>query len=293
MRNRIVKLILVLMVALIVFSGCAKEAENENQNQEEKVINIGKVPYPHEWISVHIIKNVAEQMGYQVDLIEGEVGFMFLGLAQGDIDIYPDIWMPTLHKTYMDKYKDKIELINVLTQRIELGWAIPEYVNINSIADLKGKGGEFDNRIVGIEPSSGLMLNSEEIMKVYNLEDEYTLMEGSTPAMLAAVEKATANKEPIAFLAWRPHTMFTQYDIKLLEDPKGVLVFDDINIGVNNGLKDKAPDLYNFLQRFSLSVAEFETILIEMEESDKNIEVLVEEWMKENRDRVDKMMGKD
>lgn len=275
-----------LAAALTLFAaGCSGAGTGEN------TISIGKAPYPHEWIPAHIIRNIAEELDYQTEMVDGDIGFMFLGLSQGDIDIYPDVWLPTLHKTYVDKYEDDIELTGTIFEDADIGLAVPSYMDINSIADLKGRGEEFNNRIVGIEPSAGIMLTAADVMETYGLEDEYELLESSTPAMLGEVKQAFSNEDSIVFLAWRPHTMFIDYDIKLLEDPEGILVFDDGITGVSKGFKEKAPDLYEFTKNFKISLDEMETILAEMDKGEKEIEELAAEWIEQNRNEVDQMLS--
>ena len=217
---------------------------------------------------------------------------MWLGLAEGDVDVWPDVWLPILHKTYKDKYKDRVESANNIIDQNPMGLAVPSYVDINSIAELNARAKEFNNRIVGIE-AGGMMLTAEETIRAYGLTN-FELIQGSTPAMMAEVDRATRAKEPIVFLGWRPHTMFQKYDIKLLEDPKGVWEYDAWISGVNPGLKEKAPDFYNFVKNFKISSEEVEAILIEYEKSG-NEEVLKQEtrkWVEDNRDKINTMLGK-
>jgi glycine betaine/proline transport system substrate-binding protein len=286
MKKKLVLTLTIIISALALFAaGCSGGGA-------DNTIAIGKVPYTHEWIPAYIVQSVAEELGYDTKIVEGDVGFMFLGLAQGDIDIYPDAWLPILHKTYADKYEDKIELTGTVFENAAMGWAVPSYVDIDTIDELKGKGDQFNHRIVGIEPSAGLMLTSEKALKEYDLDDEYELLESSTPAMLGEVEQAIANKQPIVFLAWRPHAMFTKYDIKLLEDPKEIWPFDNVITAVNKELKDKAPDLYEFTHNFSISLDDIEAILAEADKGDKDIEQLTQEWMEQNRDQINEMLNK-
>lgn len=275
-----------LAATLTLFAaGCPATGTGEN------TISIGKAPYPHEWVPAHIIRNIAEELGYQTEMVDGDIGFMFLGLSQGDIDIYPDVWLPTLHKTYVDKYEDDIELTGAIYEDADMGMAVPSYVDINSIAELKGKGEEFNNRIVGIEPSSGMMLTADDVIKTYGLEDEYELLESSTPAMLGELEQAFSNEDSIVFLAWRPHTMFVDYDIKLLEDPEGIWVYDDGITGVSKDLNEKAPDLYEFTKNFKISLDEIEEIMAKMDKGEKEIDELAKEWIEQNRNEVDQMLS--
>jgi len=282
---------IVLCVGLLI--GAVACGSSDKAAKDEKVeITIGQSPYTYEWVPVNIIKQVAEERGYKVNVVEGDTGFMFLGLVQGDIDIFPDVWLPVLHKTYVDKYKDKFELVGKLINKLPLGVAVPSYVNFDSLADLKDNADAVGNRMVGIEPSSGMMLTAEKTIEAYGLKDSVKLLDGSTPAMLAELDKAIKLKEPIVFLGWRLNTMFTKYDIKLLDDPKGVWAFDDDVVGVNLKFKEKAPDMYKFLQHFTLSVDETEGMLMRMEDENVPIEDLASEWIAKHRDEVDSYFSK-
>jgi len=192
----------------------------------------------------------------------------------------------------MDKYEGKIELVGTLTKEIPLGMAVPSYTNFDSIADIKDNADAIGNRIVGVEPSAGMMLTAEKTLEAYDLKDSIKLLDGSTPAMLAELDKSIKLKEPMVFLAWRPHTMFIKYDIKILDDPKGIWSFDNDEIGVNLKFKEKAPDIYKFLQHFTLSIEETEAMLIRMEEENISAEDLASEWITEHRDEIDSYFSK-
>ena len=287
------KKILKIILCAVLLVGAIACGSSEKSVKDEKVeINIGQDPYEHEWISVNIIKQLSEEKGYKVNIVEGDIGFMFLGLAQGDIDVFPDVWLPVLHKSYMDKYEGKIELVGTLTKEIPLGVAVPSYTKFDSIADIKDNADAIGNRIVGVEPSAGMMLTAEKTLEAYDLKDSIKLLDGSTPAMLAELDKSIKLKEPMVFLAWRPHTMFIKYDIKILDDPKGIWSFDNDEIGVNLKFKEKAPDIYKFLQHFTLSIEETEAMLIRMEEENISAEDLASEWITEHRDEIDSYFSK-
>lgn len=287
------KRFLKFVLCIVLLMGAVACGSSDKTSKEEKVeINIGQDPYTYEWVPVNIIKQIAEEKGYKVNIVEGDTGFMFLGLVQGDIDIFPDVWLPVLHKTYMKKYKDKIELVGTLVKNLPMGMAVPSYTNFDSLADLKDNADAIGNRIIGIEPSAGMMLTAEKALEKYDLTDSVKLVDGSTPAMLAEVDKAIKLKEPIVFLAWRLHTMFAKYDIKLLDDPKGAWSFDNYRIGVNVNFKEKAPDIYKFLQNFTLSVDETEAMLLRMENENIPIEDLAKEWVEKHRDEIDSYFSK-
>lgn len=280
------------IVALIALVGCGNagdpDPDSTAENGSDKpTITLGKAPYEHISFINGVIKHVAEQQGYSIDITEGDVGVMYLGVSQGEIDVYADAWDPTLHGPYIEKYKNDMEIIGMLYEQAPLGWAVPSYVDIESIEDLKGREDEFKGRIVGIEPSAGMMLTSEEIIEGYELD--YELLNGSTIGMLTELQRAINNEEPMVFLAWRPHTMFQQFDIKLLEDPKGFWQYDDIKVAVANGFKEKAPDLYRFLENLKIDIEDIEAGMLRFEEGE-DPEQVTKEWVEEHRAEIDQWL---
>src|SRR5690348_13726056 len=109
-----------------------------------------------------------------------------------------------------------------------------------SSSDAKGKtvGDSVDYKIIGIDPGAGLMKASAKAIKDYGLDD-WTLVEGSSAAMTAALKKAYDKKEPIIVTGWTPHWMFAKFDLKYLKDPKGSFGKDEtIHTIARNGLKE-------------------------------------------------------
>lgn len=288
MKRNLIITILLLIFSIFAF-GCAKQ--EANQVGEKPTILIALDPYTSSWPSAYVYKHIAEELGYSTEFVEGDIGFIYLGLAQGDIDIQPAAWVPTLHGSYIKKYKDKVELTGTIYEKPDMGWTVPTYVDIDTIAELKGRADEFDHKIVGIEPSTGVMMTSEKTIESYGLDD-YDLVEGSTAGMLAEVERAISKKEPIVFIGWRPHTMFSRYNIKVLKDTKGIWELDNVKTAVHKSFKEKAPDLYNFSQNFNISIEDIEKMQKQMEENNKDINILTKDWIEKNRTKIDEMLGK-
>lgn len=281
---------MIIALALVV-SGCSGANDSDANSGKEMKISIGKVPYPDMWPAVYIIRDIAEELGYKTEIIEAEMGLAYQGLAQGSITVFPDVCLPVVHQPYVDKYQGQFEIVGTYYSDAPSGFTVPNYVDINSVAELAGRANEFRGRVVGIEPSAGLMTQAADAIEAYGL-DGYELLESSTPAMLGEVKKATSNNEPVLFLSWRPHPMWLDLDIKILEDTKGIFPKYDVKTGVDNNLKDDAPDLYKFIQEFTLSLDDIETMLTKMETEDADIAVLAKDWIEQNRATVDGILGK-
>ena len=60
----------------------------------------------------------------------------------------------------------------------------------------------------------------EKIIPTYGLTD-LNLVEGSSPAMLATLDSAIKQNQPVVVTLWQPHWAFSRYNLKVLEDPQG------------------------------------------------------------------------
>ncbi|SKA74025.1 glycine betaine/proline transport system substrate-binding protein [Paucidesulfovibrio gracilis DSM 16080] len=201
--------------------------------------------------STNVVRAVLqEKMGYDVEILPVAAAAMWQATASGDVDGFVTAWLPVTHADYLAKMEGKVEDLGPITGGARLGWAVPTYVTIDSIEELNSVKDKFQGRIIGIDPGAGIMRLSEDVIEQYGLD--YTLMEGSGATMTAALQSAIKNNEWVAVTGWSPHWMFGKWDLKYLEDPKGVLGGEEsIHTIVRTGLKDDMPEVYNFLNNFS------------------------------------------
>lgn len=293
-----VLLIVTLAMGMILLAGCATQEQNDNAGDnrsqddaiKDVVIKIGKAPFDYELPVLEVTKQILEEKGYKVEVVEGDIGFMFLSLVQGDIDIWPGVWLPSIHSSYQEKYGDQYELGSAIFEDAPVGWVVPKYVDVDSIADLKGNEDKVNGKLTGFSPGSGMMLVSEEIIEGYDLDLE--LVSGSSSSMMAEVDYATKQNEPILFLGWRPHTMFRNYDIKVLDDPKGYWELDSYYWGINTNFEEKAPDMYQFVNKFKMSIDDNEEFLYKYHDEEKDSKKLAEQWIEDNRSEIDTWLEK-
>ncbi|GEB35561.1 MULTISPECIES: glycine betaine ABC transporter substrate-binding protein [Brevibacillus] len=157
----------------------------------------------------------------------------------------------------------------------------------NGSAASNGVGAAVDHKIIGIDPGAGLMKATEKVLKDYELKD-WELVEGSSAAMTAALTQAYKDKKPIIVTGWTPHWMFSKFEMKYLEDPKGVYGKDEqIHTVVRKGLKEEQPSAYAFLDKFSWTPADMEKVMLDIE-GGKKPEEAAAEWVKANEATVSK-----
>lgn len=147
-------------------------------------------------------------------------------------------------------------------------------------------GEQVDYKIVGIDPGAGLMnLTINDVLPEYEL-DEWEVVEGSSAAMAAALKKAYDKEEPIIVTGWSPHWKFASYDLKYLEDPKGIYGgAEDVNTIVRQGLKEDHADAYKLLDQFNWEPEHIETVMNLIQEGNEPADAAAQ-WVSENGDLV-------
>ena len=280
------KTLLTLVCALLfvgLVGGCG--GGGQAGGGADKKLNIGYIDWDEDVALSNVAKIMLEEdLGYDVDLTLVEVGPLYSGVASGDIDAFLDVWLPNTHKTYWDEYQNQvIDLGPWYEGNATLGLGVPDYVDAQSIEDLNADRDEFGGEIIGIEPGAGIMrIVQDDAIPGYGLD--YELVASSTPAMISELEQAMNNQEPIVFTAWKPHWMFTAYDIRYLEDPKGEMgTPETLSAITRKGLDQDAPDAFQFLDNIDLTEEQLGDLELAIRDAG-DPEQGARDWLDKNRD---------
>ena len=243
--------------------------------------------------------HVMEQNGYSWETNNLDVGALYAGVANGDLDLFMDGWLPNTHEDYWAEYGDQVNDLVTWYDKAPLTWAVPTYVSenqdISTIADLKGKADTFGGEIVGIESGAGLTrISKDSVIPTYELGDDYKLVESSTAAMLGALERAVNNEEPIVVTLWEPHSAYAKWDLTNLEDPENALGDpDSLHAVASQSFADDCPNAAAALQNFSISGDALADLELKIEEAGEgNEQQGVETWISENQDLVSRLAGR-
>lgn len=146
-------------------------------------------------------------------------------------------------------------------------------------------GKSVDYEIIGIDPGAGIMKATADAIEDYGLED-WKLVEGSGAAMTAALKKAYDKEKPIIVTGWTPHWKFSSFDLKYLDDPKGVYGGEEnIHSIARLGLKDDLPGVYKLLDQFHWTAADMENVMVDIKDGTKEEEAATK-WVEDNADKV-------
>ncbi|MFD6109496.1 ABC transporter permease/substrate binding protein [Streptomyces yangpuensis] len=251
-----------------------------------RTVSIGYIPWDEGIASTFLWKELLERRGFKVDTRQLEAGALYTGLAGGGLDFQTDAWLPVTHAQYWEKYGNKLEDLGSWYGPTSIELAVPSYMkDVRSLADLKGRAGQFKGRIIGIEPSAGAMtLLKDKIMKEYGLEGEYQVVDGSTPGMLAELGRAYDKKEPVVTVLWSPHWAYSSYELTKLEDPRGVWgKGDGIHTLARKGFAADEPEVAAWLRDFKLTEEQLTGLEARIQQTGKGKEQqAVRAWLQEH-----------
>ncbi len=279
MKNMLKKLS--VTAALTLGIGGAALAQSDS-------IHLGYVLWDSEIASTHVVAAVLmDELGYDVELTSVDAGPMWTGIAQGDFDAIVAAWLPATHEAYWDQYGDQLVDLGPNLDGADIGWAVPTYVEADSITEINALADEFGGEIIGIDPGAGLMAASDNAMDVYAL-DNLILLDGSDAAMAAALDRAYNRDEWIIVTSWRPHWMWAAYDLKYLEDPEGVFgEAESIHTILASEFAENGPeDVLNFLDNFYWSGEDMGAVMLDIINEDMDPFDAARKWIAENPDTV-------
>ncbi|MFJ4471336.1 ABC transporter permease/substrate binding protein [Streptomyces sp. NPDC089424] len=255
-------------------------------------LKLGYIPWDEGIASTFLWKELLERRGFDVTTTQYTAGPLYTGLATGQVDFQTDSWLPTTHAEYWKKYGKQLDDLGSWFGPTSLELTVPSYMkDVNSLEDLKDHASDVDGRIVGIEPSAGMMgMLKDKVLGAYGLQDSYEVVDGSTPAMLAELERAYAKKQPIVVTLWSPHWAYSDYDLKKLKDPKGAWgKGDGVHTLSRKGFAGDNPEVGAWLRNFSMTEQQLTGLEAQIQKSGKGQEQeAVRTWLKQNPGLVDK-----
>jgi glycine betaine/proline transport system substrate-binding protein len=253
----------------------------------------------HNRVAAFIVEN---GYGYPVDYIAGATIPIWLGLSMGDIDINMELWLENQQEAYDESIAagTVIDLGENFWDNWQ-GWLVPRYVvegdpergiepmapGLSSVTDLPQYWEVF---VDPEDPDKGIFYScipgwaceiiNETKMEAYGLTEYYNILPpGSGAALLSSLAGAYLQGEPWFGYYWEPTSALGMFDMIRLEEP----AFDEeiwgttnacaypavhVNICVNSGMIDKAPDVVEFLEAYTTTTPQINAALAYMEENE-------------------------
>lgn len=290
-KRKLAGIIALGAAASLALAGCSNGSSGDGGSDGDKgTITLGYLPAWTDGLSTaYLLQDQLERLGYTVEMDEQvDAGVLYTSLSEGGFDVYPSAWPEVTHASYMEEYGDRIDDLGAYYEGAVLTIAVPEYVDIDSIEELKGAADRFEGKIYGIEPGAGLTAQTQDVMMPeYGLDDEYELVTSSTATMLTTLEDKIDREEDVVVTLWRPFWANDAYPVKDLEDPKGAMGDPEaLHFLGKSGFADEFPEAAEYISKIKLDDAAYAALesLVTGDEYEGDPEGAVDAWLAEHGD---------
>lgn len=261
-----------------------------NAAEDKDTVHLVFVEWTSNVASTNVMKVLLEKAGYEVETSSLAGAAMWQAVAAGDADAFLSAWLPTSQAEYEKKLGDKVDDLGPNLDGAKLGLAVPAYSDITSIDELNDEAKAFNNEIIGIDPGAGIQQLTEKAIKDYGIK--LRLRDGSDATMTAALGSAIQNKEDIVVTAWTPHWIFARWDLKYLDDPKGVYGgSEQIHTIARKGLKEDMPEAYAILDNFHWTADDMGEVILLNEEPNTDPYENAQKWLAEHPELMEKWLN--
>ncbi|MDH3300818.1 MAG: hypothetical protein OES24_09955 [Acidimicrobiia bacterium] len=304
---------------VLVAAACGSDGDTETADGEvdadKPTIGFVVNPWTASALNVEVARAIIEsELGYPTEVVNiDENEAMFTGLADGTADAVLEIWPSGITESEQAFFDDgTVENLGELGAVGRIGWFVPSYVIDENPALATWEGyndpavaAEFatpetgDNgRFLGTDPSYSTF--DEQIIANLGLPFE-VFYSGSEAATVAELDARVAAEEPVLMYWWTPTAAVSKYDLVKVELPAyndtcgesmaagdgGVdcdYPEDVIIKAVSGQLADKAPDVYSFLQKFTITNEDQLSMLPAVEIDGEDPEDVAAKWVADNGD---------
>jgi glycine betaine/proline transport system substrate-binding protein len=186
-----------------------------------RAVRLSDVGWTDVTATTAILTQVLRGLGYEPQTTLLSVPVTYAVMKGGNIDVFLGNWMPAQtrdRQPYLDDHSIEIVRENLTGAKFTL--AVPGYLfnaGLRDFTDIQRFAGELQSALYGIEAGNDGNLHVLNMIKHndYGLGG-FHLVESSEQGMLAEVARAVAARKPVVFLAWDPHPMNMQFDLKYL-----------------------------------------------------------------------------
>lgn len=299
-----------MAAASVVMALAAPAAVNAKTTESTDHIRIAVNEWTGQVLSANITAAVLKKMGYNVDLVTASSLPQLAAIAQGELDLNPEIWDNSVTEAYTNGLKSgDLVVAGQLGLVPREGWVYPPYMeklcpglpNYKALYDCAQAFGTAETfpkgRLVGYPAEWGT--RSQDVVSAIGLPFQ-VVPGGSEGAMVAEIKGAIAAKEPILMMFWQPHWLFAALDLHYVEWNKtdGNCVelgqVKDTACGFaqahvlkleNRQFATKWPKAAAMMAKLTIGNDEQNKMILEVDQKGRAVDDVVQEWMTQNESK--------
>jgi glycine betaine/proline transport system substrate-binding protein len=239
-------------------------------------------------------------IGYSPTITVLSVPVTFASMQNKDIDVFLGNWMPSQQadrSRYVEEGSVVVLGANLTGAKYTL--AVPAYTyaaGLHDFKDIQRFAPALNHSIYGIEPGND---GNRLVLKMLKQNEfgigDFKLIESSEQGMLAQVERAIRDKQPVVFLAWDPHPMNMRFDLKYLTG--GDQVFGP-NFGgatiytvTRKGYSSECPNIGRLLDNLKFTLRGESEMMAAILDRHEQPDVAAAEWLKANPSTVQEWLA--
>jgi glycine betaine/proline transport system substrate-binding protein len=220
-----VRLALWLWLALVLLApGWTRAADVASSSAEPpscKQVRLADIGWTDVTATTALFSTLVQSLGYDSQVTVLSVPVTYASMKNNDIDAFLGNWMPSMEadrKSYVTE--GSVEVIRANLTGAKYTLAVPTYLHesgLRTFSDIARFAPQLKDALYGLEPGNDgnrLVLGMIK-QNLFGL-GAFKLVESSEQGMLAEVERAVHNHEPIVFLGWDPHPMNMRFDLRYL-----------------------------------------------------------------------------
>jgi glycine betaine/proline transport system substrate-binding protein len=256
-----------------------------------QVVRISDIGWTDVTATTALFSSLVRELGYEPQVTVLSVPVTYASMKNKDIDVFLGNWMPSMEgdrKAYVEDHS--IDVIGANLTGAKYTLAVPAYTyeaGLHDFADIRRFAPQLNNAIYGIEPGNdgNRLVLSMIRQSLFGLSD-FKLIESSEQGMLAEVERAIHNHQPIVFLAWDPHPMNMRFDLRYLSGGDAVFGpnFGGATIYTNTrtGYSSACPNLGKLLRNLKFTLTGENRMMDAILNQHQQPEAAAQAWLKAN-----------
>ncbi|HEU5138983.1 MAG TPA: ABC transporter substrate-binding protein [Bacillales bacterium] len=306
------KMIITVLIPVLLLAACGTGGGSNSGGGNEKAAGNGngtdthsqKIVFAdagwgsirfHNWVARTIIE---EGYGFPTGVTQGSSPVTILGLQNGDIDVYMEIWTQNVEEPWQKALKSgKVKQVSVNYDDNKQGLYVPTYViegdsergiqpmapYLKTTKDLLKYADLFEGRIVGAPLGWSVESVCKQQMEKYGLKGKYEYFSpGSGTSLKASLKRAYEDGKPWVGYMWGPTWILGKYDMTLLE---GSFPQNDVLVAIHKKLSDQAPKVVKFLSQYETSAALTNAALAYMHKNEASPEEAAK-WFLRNHEEL-------